>query len=144
MTGTRRLLRPRRRRRAICSPGQSSCGNPFPARRSQPWWRISPAGWPGGQSREVTFTPWGGAYNRVGADATAFVHRDELFLVQHLLLIDPSAQTTSGGSLHEWLTRSWALVHPWGAGGVYPNFPDPDRQDWAQAITGRTTNACYG
>jgi hypothetical protein len=27
-----------------------------------------------GQSREVSFLPWGGAYNRVPADATAFVH----------------------------------------------------------------------
>jgi hypothetical protein len=32
-----------------------------------------------GQSRELDFTPWSGAYNRVPADATAFVHREELF-----------------------------------------------------------------
>jgi hypothetical protein len=24
-------------------------------------------------------------------------------------------------------------VHPWGAGRVYPNFPDPDLEDWPAA-----------
>jgi FAD/FMN-containing dehydrogenase len=90
----------------------------------------------GGQSCEVTFTPWAGAYNRVRPDATAFVHREELFLVQHLLIVDPDVEATSGGSLQHWVTRSWALVHPWASGGVYPNFPDPDLQDWAHAYYG--------
>jgi FAD/FMN-containing dehydrogenase len=81
----------------------------------------------GGGSREVAFLPWGGAYNRVPADATAFAHRDELFLVQHLA---PSAE-------RDWLARSWALLHPCGTGGVYPNFPDPDLPDWAHAYYGR-------
>jgi FAD/FMN-containing dehydrogenase len=89
------------------------------------------------ESCEVTFAPWGGAYNRVAADATAFAHRDEAFIVQHLLAIDPDADTTGRGSAHDWLTRSWAFVHPWGSGGVYPNFPDPDLQDWAHAYYGK-------
>jgi FAD binding domain len=38
-----------------------------------------------GHTREIDFLPWGGAYNQVRPDATAFPHRDELFLVQHLL-----------------------------------------------------------
>jgi FAD/FMN-containing dehydrogenase len=28
-------------------------------------------------------------------------------------------------------------VHPWGSGGVYPNFPDSDLQDWPHAYYGR-------
>jgi len=32
----------------------------------------------GSHSREVSFLPWGGAYNRVRADATALAHRAEL------------------------------------------------------------------
>lgn len=90
----------------------------------------------GGQSREVTFVPWGGAYNRVRPNATAFVHRDELFVVQHLLTLDPEIDTTAVGPVRDWLTQSWALTHPWGSGGVYPNFPDPDLQDWAHAYYG--------
>jgi Berberine and berberine like len=29
-----------------------------------------------------------------------------------------------------------ALAHPWGSGGVYPNFPDPDLTDWERAYHG--------
>jgi FAD/FMN-containing dehydrogenase len=92
--------------------------------------------WDAGQSREVTFTPWGGAYNHVRADATAFVHRDELFIVQHLLTLDAEADTNEEESAQDWVTRSWSLVHPWGSGRVYPNFPDPDLQEWGQAYYG--------
>jgi FAD/FMN-containing dehydrogenase len=88
-----------------------------------------------GQSREVDFLPWGGAYNRVPADATAFPHRGERFLVQHLVMVGAAAPAERDAA-HDWLTRSWALVHPWGSGGVYPNFPDPDLQDWARAYHG--------
>jgi Berberine and berberine like len=28
------------------------------------------------------------------------------------------------------------LVHPWGTGGVFPNFPDPDLVDAARAYHG--------
>jgi FAD/FMN-containing dehydrogenase len=46
--GTWSLLRPRHRRRTTCSPSQSSCDIGSAARRSQPSWRTSPAGWPRG------------------------------------------------------------------------------------------------
>jgi FAD/FMN-containing dehydrogenase len=86
-----------------------------------------PQGLGPGESREVTFLPWGGAYNRVPSDATAFAHRDALFLVQHLLLARPPVPAAA----RDWLTRSWSIVHPYGSGGVYPNFPDPDVDDRA-------------
>jgi FAD/FMN-containing dehydrogenase len=89
-----------------------------------------------GHSRELDFTPWGGAYNRVPAEATAFVHRDELLLLKHAVLVDPDASTAEREAGRRWLARSWALVHPWGSGRVYPNFPDPDLEDWAHAYYG--------
>ena len=89
-----------------------------------------------GQSRELDFTPWGGAYNRVRADATAFAHRDELFLLKHAVVIDPDASSAEREAARRWLARSWGLVHPWGSGGVYQNFPDPDLEDWAHAYYG--------
>jgi FAD/FMN-containing dehydrogenase len=98
----------------------------------------------GSHWREVTFTPWGGAYNRVPADATAFVHRNERFLVQHLATVGPDAPTTERDVARGWLTRSWALVHRWGSGGVYPNFPDPDLEDWAHAYHGNNYDRLVG
>jgi FAD/FMN-containing dehydrogenase len=93
-------------------------------------------GLPPGQSREVDFLPWGGAYNRMPADATAFAHRGERFLVQHLVMIGADAAPAERDAARDWLARSWALLHPWGSGAVYPNFPDPDLQDWARAYHG--------
>ena len=72
-----------------------------------------------GEARELDFSPWGGAYNRVPVDATAFAHRDARFLLKHAAVLEPGV--APGG----WLDRSWEIVHPWGTGGVYPNFPEP-------------------
>jgi FAD/FMN-containing dehydrogenase len=87
----------------------------------------------GAQVREVAFMPWGGAYNRVASDAAAFPHRNERFLVQHLLETDPDLSKAEGEAARSWLQRSWALLHPSGSGGVYPNFPDPDLPDSGHA-----------
>ncbi|NIK58856.1 FAD-binding oxidoreductase [Kribbella shirazensis] len=73
---------------------------------------------------ELNFTAMGGAYNRVPADATAFAHRAERFLLEH---VSPGRDA---------VRRSWALAHPHASGHVYPNFPDPDLTDWATAYYG--------
>ena len=75
--------------------------------------------------RELNFTAMGGAYNRVTADATAFVHRGERFLLEHAADNDP-----------RWIDRSWAIAHAHGSGRVYPNFPDPQLDGWAAAYHG--------
>lgn len=72
--------------------------------------------------RQIAFTAMGGAYNRVAEDATAFAHRGESFLVEHVAdAADP------------WVDRSWATAHVDGSGRVYPNFPDPALDDGAAA-----------
>jgi FAD/FMN-containing dehydrogenase len=93
-----------------------------------------------GETRALDFSPWAGAYNRVSPDATAFVHRSERFLLKHDLELDPgsSPEQTDGG--RRWLTRSWTTVHPWGSGGVYPNFPDPELDDPDHAYYGINTD----
>jgi FAD/FMN-containing dehydrogenase len=88
------------------------------------------------ESRELDFMPCGGAYNRVPPAATAFVHRDELFQLKHAVVVDPQASTGAKQAAHRWVTRSWASVHRWGSGRVFPNFPDPDLEDWAHAYYG--------
>jgi FAD/FMN-containing dehydrogenase len=72
--------------------------------------------------RQLTFTAMGGSYNRVAEDATAFAHRSERFLLEHIAdAADP------------WVDRSWVTAHADGSGRVYPNFPDPELDDWAAA-----------
>lgn len=72
--------------------------------------------------RELSFTAMGGAYNRVAVDATAFAHRGQRFLLEHV------AEAPS-----PWVDESWAIAHPDGSGHVYPNFPDLALDDPAAA-----------
>lgn len=78
-----------------------------------------------GEERELDFSPWGGAYNRVPADATAFPHRDALFLLKQTATVPPDRRPG------RWLDESYALAHPFGTGGAYPNFPEPGLPDRA-------------
>jgi FAD/FMN-containing dehydrogenase len=89
-----------------------------------------------GESRELDFMPWGGAYNRVRPDATAFVHRDELFQLKHSVTVDPDASPGEKEQAHRCVVRSWETVHPWGSGRVFQNFVDPELQEWAEAYYG--------
>jgi FAD/FMN-containing dehydrogenase len=75
--------------------------------------------------RELNFTAMGGAYNRVAPHATAFVHRRERFLLEHV-----------GEDSPRWVDRSWAIAHAHGSGRAYPNFPDPQLDGWAAAYHG--------
>jgi FAD/FMN-containing dehydrogenase len=75
--------------------------------------------------RELSFTALGGAYDRVAPDATAFAHRGERFLLHH---------ACDDGT--PWVDRSWAVAHAHGSGRVYPNFPDPRLEGWAEAYHG--------
>src|SRR5262249_8453331 len=89
-----------------------------------------------GQSRELDFSPWGGAYNRIGEHATAFAHRRELFSLKHTAIVDSDSPKAAKDAAQRWLTKSWRTVHPSGSGRVFPNFPDPDLEDWRHAYYG--------
>jgi FAD/FMN-containing dehydrogenase len=88
------------------------------------------------EARVLDFTPWAGAYNRVPADATAFAHRAERFLLKQEGIVDADASQAERQAARDWLSRSWALVHAFGSGGVYPNFPDPELEDSSRAYHG--------
>jgi FAD/FMN-containing dehydrogenase len=82
-----------------------------------------------GEERELDFTPWGGAYNAVSADSTAFPHRDALFLLKQSVMLAPGMRPS------RWLDESYALTRPYGTGGAYPNFPElglPDEAYYLQ------------
>jgi FAD/FMN-containing dehydrogenase len=82
-----------------------------------------------GEARKLDFMPWGGAYNRVAADATAFPHREELFLLEHSTVVPADFDEAAIETARGWLSDSWELLHPSGSGGVYANFPDVDLAD---------------
>ena len=89
-----------------------------------------------GEARELDLSPWGGAYNRTPAHSTAFPHRDERFLLKHAVTLKPDLTGGLATQPSGWLDRSWRAVHPFGSGGVYPNFPDPALRDAERAYYG--------
>lgn len=91
---------------------------------------------PAAGHRELDFSPWGGAYNRVRPDATAFPHRSAQFLLKHSAVVTTGASTADRAAVTRWLADSWATAHAFGTGGAYPNFPDPDLTDGPQAYYG--------
>ncbi|HEY5988311.1 MAG TPA: FAD-binding oxidoreductase [Streptosporangiaceae bacterium] len=97
-----------------------------------------------GQARELDFSPWGGAYNRTRADATAFVHRDALYSLKHTAAIADNARPTEKVAARTWAGRSWQLCRRWGTGRVFPNFPDPDLPDWENAYYGANCERLLG
>lgn len=72
--------------------------------------------------RQLTFTAIGGAYNSRAENATAFAHRGQRYVLEHIA----EASDT-------WVDRSWAIAHIDASGRVYPNFPDPQLDDWTTA-----------
>src|SRR5262249_5061338 len=93
-------------------------------------------GWRPGQDRNLLFAPWGGAYNRRPPDITAFAHRDQLFLLEHLVQLPADGPGADRRSARDWVRDSWAAVHPFGSGRVYPNFADPGLVDSGRAYYG--------
>src|SRR5512133_140052 len=89
-----------------------------------------------GEARKLDLMPWGGAYNRVPANATAFPHREELFLLEHSVVVPAGFDAAATEAARAWLSDSRELVHPSGSGGVYANFPDTDLPDEHRAYWG--------
>jgi hypothetical protein len=95
-----------------------------------------------GQSQELDFTPWGGAYNRTREDATAFVHRRELFSLKHTAIVDSDSSKAAKDAAPRWLRQSWQTARPWGSGRVFPNFPTQTSTTGGTPTTARTTSGC--
>lgn len=89
-----------------------------------------------GEIRDLEFVPWAGAIGRVAPGASAFVHRAPRFLVKQAVQVGFRATDSRRRDAHAWLRRSWERLSPWASGAVYPNYPDADLEDWAQAYYG--------
>jgi FAD/FMN-containing dehydrogenase len=98
-----------------------------------------------GQARQLDFGPLGGAYADPAPGATAYPHRAARFMLKHAATVAAGAPA---GAAQAWADRSFALAHPWGTGGVYPNFPEPGLPDeayWGANVPQlRRAQAAYG
>jgi FAD/FMN-containing dehydrogenase len=89
-----------------------------------------------GAQGAVGYDPYGGAINRVAADATAFVHRNALCSAQYNFPFnvgDPASVIASGQT---WLNQWYRSLRPYVSGYAYQNYIDPDLADWAHAYYG--------
>jgi FAD/FMN-containing dehydrogenase len=94
-----------------------------------------------GASGGVAFDAFGGAINRVSPDATAFVHRDTLFLAQYTTGWSDSSpgagtRTAPVQAQLAWLKSFHAAMRPYASGQAYQNYLDPDLADWQRAYYG--------
>ncbi len=72
---------------------------------------------------------YGGAISRVAPDATAFVHRDVRFCVQ---ILSYAAIPTARSRVR----RARGRIAPFGNGGAYQNYADPDLSGALRAYYG--------
>jgi FAD/FMN-containing dehydrogenase len=81
-------------------------------------------------SGAVLLDPYGGALNRVPPDATAFVHRDQLYSAQLLAYWGSAGQGTTANA---WLDGLASGLAPHTSGQAYQNYIDPGLHGWQQA-----------
>jgi FAD/FMN-containing dehydrogenase len=84
----------------------------------------------------IAFDAFGGAINRVKPAATAFVHRDALFLAQYTTEWQYPGSHTGVANQHAWLRSYYKALHPHASGQAYQNYVDPDLVNWEQAYYG--------
>ena len=84
----------------------------------------------------IAFDAFGGALNRVPAAATAFVHRNSLFLAQYSTSWNEGAGGAGSARQHDWLTSFYGSLHPYASGQAYVNYQDPDLANWQTAYYG--------
>jgi len=79
---------------------------------------------------------YGGAINRVAADATAFVHRNALFSAQYTANWNAGASSSVIAANFSWLNEMWQALRPYASGAAYQNYIDPNLSNWQQAYYG--------
>jgi len=84
----------------------------------------------------ILLDAYGGALNRVAADATAFVHRNELFSAQYLASWNTNDSNSVVSKNHSWLAETWQSMRQYASGAAYQNYIDPELANWQSAYYG--------
>ncbi|MEU6084607.1 FAD-binding oxidoreductase [Streptomyces sp. NPDC047108] len=87
----------------------------------------------GAGSGTVQLTALGGAINRVGPTATAFVHRRSRVLAQYLAAW---AAGQNGATSTTWLGGLHRAMRRHASGAAYQNYADPSLKNWRRAYYG--------
>ena len=84
----------------------------------------------------VTLAACGGAMNRQSPEATAFVHRNALFLAQYSTAWTSRGARRGVDNQHHWLRGYHRSLQPHASGQAYQNYIDPDLANWRSAYYG--------
>ncbi|MBG6134540.1 FAD-binding oxidoreductase [Longispora fulva] len=87
----------------------------------------------GGGEGGIALDALGGAVNRVAPGATAFVHRDGLFLAQFTTTWTAAATPDVVARQQDWLRAFHTSMAPHASGRAYQNYLDPELTDWRRA-----------
>jgi FAD/FMN-containing dehydrogenase len=87
----------------------------------------------GAQVGKVYLESCGGAINHTAADATAFPHRNMLYVAQYQARWLPGSDTSLADANVAWVRAMYDSVAPWRSGASYVNYTDPDLTDWQRA-----------
>jgi FAD/FMN-containing dehydrogenase len=84
----------------------------------------------------IILDSYGGAINRVAADATAFVHRNAIFSMQFFASWSAGAPRSVVNANLRWIDAYYSSMLPHVSRYAYQNYIDPDLADWQQAYYG--------
>ncbi len=98
--------------------------------------RLGGIGGAAGGAGSIAFDAFGGAIGGVAPGATAFVHRDPLFLAQYYTSWTYPGSHSGVARQREWLRSYYADLHPHASGQAYQNYVDTDLTNWRQAYYG--------
>jgi berberine-like enzyme len=84
----------------------------------------------------VTLNACGGAMNKRSPDATAFVHRNALFLAEYSTAWTSRGASRGVDNQHHWLRSYYRSLRPHASGQAYQNYIDPDLTNWRWAYYG--------
>ena len=77
-----------------------------------------------------------GAVNSLAPDATAFVHRDNLFVAQYQARWRKNSPPDTVAANLRWANDFYAAVEPYRSGSAYQDYIDPELEDWERAYYG--------
>lgn len=89
------------------------------------------------QAGKVIIEPIDGAVHEVKSSATAFPHRDGLFVYQFQARTKPGSSLETVQAAQAWLDTLYADLKPWRTGAEYSNYGNRKLEGWQQAYFGR-------